>query len=271
MSLIRKLIKEFSAVREIGGWRCLGEFSIHSLANFRHILRDKTLSRVDLAMSRAPRRYYVCGETISLQGVSFGGARELYGRQVYFALPEFRLRPTDVVVDLGANIGVFTTLAGRLASKVVAVEAQSEFLQLIRSHADINHCGEKVSVEFGLIGPDSGWFSDLRQLESASHYRESPPVLSMNELLARYAIHTINFLKIDIEGSEFSLFSNHLEWLSKVKKIAMEVHPQFGSVATLVSILEKHYFHVRLLDHEQRPVNCIADAPGYLFALRRGS
>jgi len=270
VDLVRRLIKELSAVHEIAGWGCLFEYSTKLLLNLPGILKARTLAPVDCTMGGKTRNFTFCGSQIRLDGRLFAGAREIYGRKIYFALPGFSLKPGDVVIDLGANAGVFTTLAALVAAKVVAVEAQSEFTGEIRSNAARNGCSHKVSIEFAILGAGSGYFSDPERLKAGSHFSEMPPAISMGELLDRHQIRIVNFLKVDIEGSEFDLFSGDLEWLSRVEKIAMEVHLEFGKVDHLVEVLEKHGFHVRLLDNDQHMVNRIGGNCGYLFASRAG-
>src|SRR6185295_17909158 len=117
---------------------------------------------------------------------------------VYFALPGFSLKPGDVVIDLGANVGVFTTLAARLASRVIAVDAQSGYDRQIGLNVERNGCAHKVSVDIAIVGERSGYFSDPDRLKSGSWFGETPPALSMTDLLHRHNIHRVDFLKVDI-------------------------------------------------------------------------
>src|SRR5712664_322583 len=114
MRLIKTLVRELSAVLQIGGWRCFMTYVGQILYNAPAIAKSKSLAPADRGMIGGRYTFKIFGQNIFLDGALFGGAREIYGRKVYFALPDFRLRSTDVVVDLGANAGVFTVLAGRL-------------------------------------------------------------------------------------------------------------------------------------------------------------
>jgi hypothetical protein len=62
--------------------------------------------------------------SIDLDGWLFSGAREMYCRQVYFPSAEFELQAGALVMDLGANAGLFSVPAGRIGWRVIAVEAQ---------------------------------------------------------------------------------------------------------------------------------------------------
>ncbi len=149
--------------------------------------------------------FRVLGTQVRLKGSEFGLAREIYGRAVYFRPPEVILEPGDIVVDLGANVGVFTAPASVVASRVISVEAQSGFMDQIYENAARNGARDRVEVEFGLIGAGAGAFSDGSVLHSATHFGAEPPILTMPDLMRRHALDHIDFVKVDIEGSEFAL------------------------------------------------------------------
>jgi hypothetical protein len=91
--------------------------------------------------------------------------------------------------------------------------------------------------------------------------------MSMSELTA--SLPRIDLLKIDIEGSEFALFAEPegQSWLTKVRRIAMEVHPKFGSPASLASKLAAHGLHLQFVTNHGVPTSSLTEI-GYLFAWR---
>ena len=270
---IRQQLYEFAsalaAIRRIAGVLCLVEFSARLLLNAPSVLKSRSLASVDRAMGSRLRTFRVREAMIRLEGPLFGGAREIYGHEVYCSVPGFDLRGGDTVVDLGANAGVFTILAALLCRRVVAVEAQWGFIEELRRNVELNHCADNVAIEFGLIGGRSGLFSDTRRLRSASHYQAEPPQLTIRNLVDRYAIDRIDLLKVDIEGSEFDLFNDSPEWLECVQRIAMEVHREFGDLGVLVRQLKDNGFDVSLVDNGGAVVTSIQESSGYLFATRR--
>lgn len=269
MRTVRKMYEELVSIKHLCGYSCLSKYLLQVLSHAPAIAASRSLIPADAAMGGRSLLFNVFREEIVLNGELIGAARELYGRKVYFALPDFHIRPGDVVVDLGANAGVFTTLAARLARRVIAVEAQSEFVDCIRTNLRRNSCEEKAAVVFGLIGSGAGLLSDRETLESASHYNLPPPSLTMDGLLREHGVGVVNFLKVDIEGSEFDLFFNDNGWLSRVERIAMEVHLQFGDAGALSALLDGRGFDVVLLDNRQRVVTRLEGAGGYLFARSR--
>lgn len=213
-------------------------------------------------------QFRVLGETIELPGSAFGGAREMYCKKVYFAEQPVTLRPTDVVVDLGANQGLFTLLAALKCRRVVAVEAQQGFAREIARNLRAHHVQDRVAIEIALVGSGAGLFSDPEALRAASHFdRELPPTMTMPELMRAHQLDSIDFLKIDIEGSEFSLLRDAGSWLSRVDRLAMEVHAAYGSPVQLCRELSRAGYTVRYRSSALEP-SPPTDRDGYIYAYR---
>ena len=267
----RRFLKELHHVWSHADLRTFLVYASRAAGSVPEILRTKSLACIDAAMSGRRCRFTPFDRTtVELDGIYFSGAREIYCRGVYFALPGFGIGRDDVCVDLGANAGVFTTLAARCGKKVIAVEAQSEFLPLIRQNLLRNNCLDKASVEFGLIGSTTGKLSDPAERRNCSHWREEAPALLLPEVLGRHEVTRVDFLKVDIEGSEFGLFDGDCDWLRKVRRVAMEVHCRFGDVNSICARLENYGFKTWLVDNRQTVVSRLSESSGYLFARRAG-
>ncbi|HZF53139.1 MAG TPA: FkbM family methyltransferase [Polyangiaceae bacterium] len=263
-----RLRSELVSVIEIGGLACFAAYLGKLAEAAPEVLRKRSLEPADRRMKGRRFAFAAEGQEVSLDGSAIGLAREIYGRRCYFSPPGFGIGPGDTVVELGAQVGVFTTLAAKLARQVVAVEAQIGFVEELRENLRENGCLEKVSIEHGLIGGSRGMLSDEAELRSASHYRGvAPPPISMNDLLKKHAVEAIDFLKMDIEGSEFDVILRDNEWLSITRRIAMEVHCDYGSVDDLRAALVSRGFRVWLFDEESRPTERLPGRSGFLFGL----
>ena len=78
--------------------------------------------------------------------------------------------------------------------------------------------------------------------------------MGIEELLDQHGLKTVDFVKMDIEGSEFSLFQAP-NWLRRVKYLSMEVHPEFGRVQPLLEALDHHRFVWAICDNYFRQVD----------------
>jgi len=267
MSNVHKIIRAVWEAKTISGVSGAMEYAGKLLRLAPDVWRTRNLQIVDRSMGPQMRRFLAPGASVVMHGAFFGAARELYARKVYFAAPDFALHPGDTVVDLGANCGVFSLMAARLGCRVFAVDAQNEFLQILRQLADANGVAQQIQCTWGVLAPEGGLFGQPGEL---ARYNQGmiPEVTTIPELFSKYRIDHVDFLKIDIEGAEFCLFASAPEWLASVRKIAMEVHPRFGSVLSLTATLQERGFSTLVRDDEQRVVAVDSPQASYVFAWR---
>jgi hypothetical protein len=72
------------------------------------------------------------------------------------------------------------------------------------------------------------------------------PMISMATLLDTHGITTVDLLKIDIEGGEQALFDGDIDWLSRVRAIIVEFHPDVVDYDGLVRrLVEQGFRYVR--------------------------
>jgi len=251
-------VSELTALRRLGGFGVAGRYSLSLLRHAPAVVRGGTLAPVDAAMAGRPWSFTVDGREVAFDGYSFGVARELYGRRAYFAAAGFSIRPGDTVLDLGANAGLFTILAARLGARVVAVEANPACLELLASNIRRNGAEGAVVVEHALVGGGSGLFED----------GTLAPGVTVDELVHRHGLERIDFLKVDIEGSEYDLVASAGPWLDRVRMLAMEVHPEHGNPVELARVLTQAGFQLELRDADLHRVGAIGPPAGFLYGRR---
>ncbi len=267
-SMLKRFMRELIGIKQTTDSMTFFRYLCAIAISFPQILSRKSLAPADKRMTGRDYSFVVFGKNITIHGEDFGLAREIYCQKCYFSVPGFRITPNDYVVDMGANVGIFTVLAAKHARKVLSIEAQYEFIRKMEANLKNNKCFEKVCSELGLIGAKSGVFADDTKLRSSPYCSIPPPPISFPNIIERYHIDKIDFLKIDIEGSEFDLFVNDVSWLSKVQKIAMEVHLDFGELKNIITVLEHFGFKIWLVDKNQNIVEVLREPIGYLFVKR---
>ena len=167
---------------------------------------------------------------------SFGNVNEIYILNSYFRHLKIDFDKIRNVVDLGGNRGAFSLLAATFASKVVYVEAVAGLREILVHNMAINNFGNYV-IENVFVG-EGGLAASLPEYSNVPRKR-------LSQIMTDNALDSIDFLKVDIEGSEFALFES-TEFLDRIGYIAMEIHPQYGDVRNIIRMLETAGFSVVL-------------------------
>ena len=268
MNPLRRIVNETRALNRIAGARVSARFLCQVAFRLPTVIATRSLAPANGGVPGRVHRLRVMGRPILMYGELLGGARELYGRAVYCTPCLSGIATGDTVIDLGANYGLFSVLAAILGAQVIAVEAQFGFLAEIRRLAALNGCGARIKLEWAAVGAGQGQVSEGECWRSMSHAQEKkPPLATLNELLKRHRVARIDFLKCDIEGSEFALFARDTQWLKIVRQLAMEVHPHWGEPREIIGVLESAGFQVAMVDRDLRPA-ASAIAPAYLYGTK---
>lgn len=266
---VKRMAQDTSGIFRVAGARTGMAFLYHLVRNLPEIFRSRTLSSVDTAMDRYSRTYrpfpHVC---VRLPPGTFSGAREMYCRQVYFWLPNFVIKPQDIVVDLGANQGLFSVVAAKAGARVIAVEAQAGFAEAMDRNLRMNNCANNVALRHGIVGANIGVVSQPAWQDTASHWTGETPILEVEEILQ--GIDRVDLLKSDIEGSEFAIFRRESTWLDRIDRVVMEVHTDFGDPDDLSRIMQEHGFESAFIDNDGRRVETLdRTTSGYLYSWRK--
>ena len=128
---------------------------------------------------------------------------------------EVAIRPGDTVVDCGAHVGLFTKLALKQgADRVVAIEPDPANVACLESNLGPEIAeGRVVVVKAGLwnkktrltfhesLDGNSGKHTFVLELPNANKI-EGLPVLPLDDIVANLKLDRVDFIKMDIEGSE---------------------------------------------------------------------
>ena len=160
-----------------------------------------------------------------------GKSLEVYGEysELEVALWRKLLKPGDVVLDVGANIGALTLALADIVGEngcVTAFEPQPETAELLKRNVD-----ERVAVRDYALGMVEGT-TRVPSLGSAIHKNYGGVAIGSGELEVK--IHTldssvcdkIDFIKIDVEGSEVAVLMGARGTIEKYRPLLyVENHP----------------------------------------------
>ncbi len=147
-----------------------------------------------------------------------------------YEIAECKIEPGDVVLDAGANIGIFTNYAYRRgAKKIYSFEPCSEAFQaLIMNSGEIAET-YKLGLSFE-PGSEKLYYEQGNTMSSSVKSGEGEfehiLVESIDSLHRKNLFDHLDFLKIDAEGSEIDIMNGAREMLAeqKIKKISFEYH-----------------------------------------------
>lgn len=156
-------------------------------------------------------------------------------------------------MDLGANIGAFDIWIGTVKKdikKLIAVEPEESNMQSLKlntqqeSHIICYHAGIwNKCCELKIVPRDTGeWGVTVR--EALEHEVPDVRAIDMWKIISDNALERIHILKMDIEGSEYEVFSENYEWISLVDMLIVETHERFkpGSEKRVIDRMTEYGF-----------------------------
>jgi FkbM family methyltransferase len=185
----------------------------------------------------------------------------------------------DIVADFGANIGIFSLYAEeKKAKKIYAFEPIKEYSLMFKENlknysnivlfeSAISYKNDESEIAFNFQNNTiiKEVYNELEwELEwNSSEKKNKIKLISINDFMRN--IEKIDFLKIDIEGSEYDVIENiTIENLRKIKKIGCEYHWNYNNRLdiSIKKLLENNFLVFSFSTNEENKI-------GKLFAIRK--
>lgn len=172
----------------------------------------------------------------------------------------YRVRPGEVVVDVGANIGTFTVYAATVckAARVIAFEPFGENFAMLKKNVEANDLNMVTCVNEAVAAVRGVARFHVDPGDQGSHSLVvgnagnciNVQCCTLQDVFERYALPRIDYLKMDCEGAEYQIFLNApRKTLRQLRRISMEYHQHpTHSVADLQALLQSEGFLVQLSD-----------------------
>jgi FkbM family methyltransferase len=173
-------------------------------------------------------------QLIISRGVDHVPIIEIFLNEDYGAIPD-----DAVVIDLGANIGVFTIYATTTARsvRVYAYEPSPDFCAVLKENVHLNQRNESVRCFNHAVASEVGdRYLDVRggkfffpTLISTTNNERQEHVLvrctTLAQIMESNHLEHVDLLKMDCEGAEYEiLYPTPLSCLKRISKIRMEYH-----------------------------------------------
>lgn len=176
----------------------------------------------------------------------------------------------DCVVDLGANVGLFSVRASQLARRVIAYEpAKSNYAQLSKNaahRANVDAVHAAVSGKEGTLRLYQPRWEALSGVHSSfpemgghmSEEFEDVRAITLDQLFETHAVDRCDLLKIDVEGQEYDILHAASErTLARIRRIHGEYHDVQRQdpktrISAFSSFLESRGFELTLRPHRKK-------------------
>jgi FkbM family methyltransferase len=162
------------------------------------------------------------------------------------------IRPGSVILDIGANVGLFALHVKPYAKRLVCVEPtpqhmaiQRELVQAEHEQAALNHYtgtarfrNEPVNTTMNTLSNGPGAY-DVN-------------CITLRDLCEKYQLENVDFCKIDIEGSEWqALTAERIAEVSGIiRSFFVELHPRTAEAqAEMAARFEKAGYQVKAIDY----------------------
>ncbi|HTK11406.1 MAG TPA: FkbM family methyltransferase [Ktedonobacteraceae bacterium] len=247
---------------------------------------------IAIAQRKEPARIILKdGLQITASGALRYLVRAIFYERIYnpAGLP---IEQNDIVVDIGANCGVFTLFAATSTRNVIyAYEPSPENFAVLTHNITVNHLrhvitqccavSNKVGNATLSLNPRDSQLhvlteqSNIRKIESDKLTSPLPqtgtigsciqvPTTTLQAIIEDHHLERIDFLKMDCEGSEGEILaSTPVPYLRKIRKVALEFHDHLSpfSHTHLQKFLEGAGLTTRLRWNGHSP-------RGYIYAWR---
>ena len=171
-------------------------------------------------------------------------------------------------MDIGAHIGLFTYYARHFAKKIYAIEPTPEHMRNLKCNIRVNKFCEMVEPIQAAIGKKDGlekfYFNSNPTMNSLREEIKQPDakssevkVYTMESLFKKYNIDYVDFIKLDIEGSEVDVICS-----DGFSKVADKIHTLVGEYHTwtgtnpdqILNALRDYGFKARWLNVTQATI-----------------
>lgn len=150
-----------------------------------------------------------------------------------YAKPGFEIKNNDVVIDIGAHIGLFALFSFQFCKngKIYCFEPVKENFDLLKANLELNNIRNVVAVN-AAVSASTGTVTVYLNEDEAGHSmyvtgskQIQVKSFSLQDIFDSNKLERCNFLKIDCEGEEYEIINSLPDsYFDKINKICIEYH-----------------------------------------------
>jgi FkbM family methyltransferase len=178
---------------------------------------------------------------------------EVWHRRDY-DVPRMQIRPNDIVVDIGANQGIFTCYAAYHGARVYAFEPFPQSFETLEENVRSNGFEKNVTARPWAIGAQNGTanliYTDMlggvmnsinlaycQKKNLDMQQQITVPCYTLAQIIEDMKIDRIRLCKIDCEGAELDILKQLTEKeLRKIDSFVIECHPESYGLQELIGL-----------------------------------
>ncbi|WP_042683777.1 FkbM family methyltransferase [Candidatus Nitrosotenuis chungbukensis] len=190
-----------------------------------------------------------------------------------YGKPGFEIRDADIVIDVGAHIGLFALFSSQFCKngKIYCFEPVKENFDLLEMNLEINNIRNVVATN-AAVSTNTGIVTIyLNEDESghSMHVTGSKQIqaksLSLQDVFVSNKLERCDFLKIDCEGEEYKIIDSlSTQYFDKINKMCIEYHFADTRPQLLQDMIKKLRLSSYIVD-----IRNILPSIGFLYAKKR--
>jgi FkbM family methyltransferase len=169
-----------------------------------------------------------------------------------YSKQDFQIKKTDVVIDVGAHIGLFSLYASQNCTKgkIFAFEPIKENYEILESNKKLNDFSN-IQSENCAISNVTSKITLYQSNDESGHSKfiqTNNPVevasKSLNDFFKENRLESVNLLKLDCEGSEYEIIDSlEDKYFEMTEKMIIEYHLADSNPELLEKLKNKLKYH----------------------------
>lgn len=152
----------------------------------------------------------------------------------------------SVVLDVGANMGIYTLLAAKRGATVIAVEPDPRNLEMLRHHVRLNGFHRRVTIVPMAASDKDSTLTLFRSPGNSGHsnlFEGVDPVMVPANTIDSLGLPPIDVCKMDVEGAEMMALAGMQNVISRSPdmRLLVEYNEPLGQTNGLMEFICEHF------------------------------